>query len=644
MLVAVRDGAVRHVRGDPAHHLARGRLCRKCSMGYNGVWLDPQARLIHPLLRDGRKGRHAFRRATWGEALAETAGRLSEVIREHGPETILNIHYTGTLGLVGTTFPQRLLQRIGATEVVPDTICNNAGHAALQYVYGTSELGFDPRTRDDARCILVWGANPSACGPHQDEHWLGNAAGRVIVVDPVRTKTAAAADIHLQPRPGSDAALAFAMLHVIARDGLLDRAYLDANTVGFEELEPLLAACTPAWAEAETGVAAAAIEDVARGYAAGPSLLWLGQGLQRQATGGNVFRAIAALPAATGSIGRPGAGFCYLNGWDRLGIDGDVLVPPAAEPVPEIGHMDLPDVLADPGRARAVVVWNMNIASSAPRQRQVREALAREDLFTVVADVFPTDTVSYADVALPAASFLEHDDLVAPYFDLGLAAQVKAVDPPGEALPNSEIFRRLAAALGYDEPALFEPDADIIARVIADTGLAPDFATLAAAGTVRVPEVQHQFADGVFPTASGKIEIASAAAAADGHPRVPQPTVDGRPPAGSLRLLSPASEWTMNASFANDPKVARKLGTPTVTVHPDEAAARGLAAGSAVRLESSAGVLDLELAVSDVVAPGVALVPKGRWGVNVNALVEPVASDMGDSTTVHGTLVTLHVS
>jgi anaerobic selenocysteine-containing dehydrogenase len=642
MLVAVRDGAVRHVRGDPHHHLARGKLCRKCSIGYNGVWLDPDARLIHPLLRDGPKGSHAFRRTTWEEALRTTADRLTAIARDHGPASILNIHYTGTLGLVGTTFPQRLLQRIGATEVTPDTICNNAGHAALRYMYGTSEVGFDPRTRDDARCILVWGANPSACGPHQDEHWLREAAATVIVVDPVRTKTAAAADVHLMPRPGSDAALAFGMLHVIVRDALLDRAYIDANTVGFDELERLLDGCGPEWAARETGIAAAAIEDAARRYAAGPSLLWLGQGLQRQATGGNVFRAVAALPAVTGNLGRPGTGFCYLNGWGQVGIDDEALVPPGAGPAPEISHMELPDVLSDPARSRAVVVWNMNIASSAPRQRQVREALAREDLFCVVADVFPTDTVGYADVALPAASFLEQDDLVVPYFDLGLAAQVKAVEPPGDALPNSEIFRRLAAAMGYDDPVLFEPDRAIIDRVIAGTGLAADFATLAGAGTVLLPEVQHQFADGAFPTPSGKIEIASAAAEADGHPRVPQPTVDPPPPAGALRLLSPASEWTMNASFANEPKVIRKLGVATVTVHPHEAAARGLAEGAPVRLASAAGTLDLELALSDVVAPGVALVPKGRWGENVNVLVDAAASDMGESTSVHGTIVTLH--
>ncbi len=289
-----------------------------------------------------------------------------------------------------------------------------------------------------------------------------------------------------------------------------------------------------------------------------------------------------------------------------------------------------------------MVVWNMNIASSAPRQREVRAALAREDLFTVVADVFPTDTVAYADVALPAASFLEHDDLVAPYFDLGLAAQVKAIDPPGEALPNSEIFRRLATAMGRHEPELHEPDRSIIDRVLATSGLAASFAELAAAGTVLVPEVQLQFADGRFDTPSGRIEIASAAAEADGHPRVPQPTVDPPTAAGSLRLLSPASEWTMNASFANDPKVARKLGPATVTIHPAEAAARGLAHGDRVYLRNAFGELDLEIAVADVVAPGIALVPKGRWGTNVNVLVAATPSDMGDSTTVHAAEVTLH--
>ena len=214
VLVALDDGRIRHVRGDPAHPVSRGKLCRKCSIGYNGVFLDETARLTRPLVRTGPKGSGAFAEASLDEALAVCAHRLRAVIDGHGARTMLSAHYTGTLSLLATAFGQRLFNRLGATEVDGDSVCNKAGHVALGYVYGDSEHGFDPRTARDAACIVVWGANPSACGPHQDEHWLAESGATVVVIDPLRTDTAAGAHVHLQPRPGTDALLAFALMHV----------------------------------------------------------------------------------------------------------------------------------------------------------------------------------------------------------------------------------------------------------------------------------------------------------------------------------------------------------------------------------------------------------------------------------------------
>lgn len=220
--------------------------------------------------------------------------------------------------------------------------------------------------------------------------------------------------------------------------------------------------------------------------------------------------------------------------------------------------MDLAECLADPARSRALVTWNINVAASGPRQQDFRQALRREDLFTVVVDLFQTDTADFADVVLPAASFLEFDDLVAPYFQLMLSAQVKAAEPLGEALPNQEIFRRLARAMGYTEPELYESDAEVIATVLCGSGLVEDFAALAAKGSVPVSAEPHiQFADLTFPTPSGRIEIASARAETDGHPRVPRPLADPRPADGRLRLLSPASTFTLDDSFANVAKLAK---------------------------------------------------------------------------------------
>jgi anaerobic selenocysteine-containing dehydrogenase len=648
--VSLRDGVIRRVRGDRHHPVSRGRLCRKCATAYNGVLLDPRARLLTPLRRDGPKGSGRFRAVSWDEALAEIAQRLAGVAEGAGAHTILAAHYTGTFALLGYHFPNRFIHRLGAREVDPDTICNKAGHVALEYLYGTSLDGFDPRSASAAACIMVWGANPSASAPHQHEHWLPEAPGQVVVVDSIRTPTARQADLHLQPFPGSDAALAFAIAHVIRRDGLLDHGLLRTRAIGWAELEPLLESCTPDWGERVTGVPASAIEQAAHWYGRGPSLLWIGQGFQRQPRGGNAVRAVAQLAALSGNLGKPGTGFLYLNGAGNRMLDEDYVAGahlPGAQPEP-ISHMDLAGCLEDPQRSRALLCWNINIAASNPDQARLRQALTRTDLFTVGIDLFATDTTDLADVVLPAASFLESDDLVASYFHLSLAAQVKAIEPVGQSLSNTEIFRRLATAMGLDDAELHESDAQIIAEVLRRTGLGIDFASLAQQGTIWIHrEPQVQFPDLRFPTPSGKIELASTRAEADGHPRVPQPHADPRPVNGRLRLLTPASPWMLNDSFANEPRLARRVGPPAIALHPADAAERGLCAGDRVVVRNPVGELELTAVLSEDLPRGVAFSPKGRWpklepeGANVNALNPGTASDMGASTTVHGIEVTL---
>ncbi len=541
MLVHRRDGIVTAVRGNPAHAVSRGTLCGKCSTAYNREWRDPTRRLTQPLRRVGAKGAGRFEPVSWDTACAEIAQRLQRIVASQGAQTILNAHYTGTISLLAGIAPMRFFHRLGATEVTPDTICNMAGHVALRYLYGSSVDGFDPRTAGEAACIVVWGANPHASAPHAHENWLPEAPGKVVVVDPIRTPTAAQADIHLQPFPGSDAALAFALLHVIRREGLIDADFIAAHVLGWEELEPLLDGCDPAWGAAVTGVPAALIEEVAVLYARGPSLLWLGQGLQRQTTGGNVMRACGLLPAVTGNLCKPGAGFLYLNGnlrqrrMDEEYLSGAHLAP--AGGARSVSHMDFAAALEDPARSQALFVWNMNPLASCPQQARLRRALQREDLLTVALDLFATDTTGMADYVLPAASFLEFDDLIASYFQLTLSAQVKAMETMGSALPNQEIFRRLGQAMAFCEPELQESDASILDTLMERSGLGLTFAALAERGSIWVPEKPAvQFPEGVFATPSGRIEIASARAAADGHPRVPQAWSD--PPAcrGSFAL------------------------------------------------------------------------------------------------------------
>jgi anaerobic selenocysteine-containing dehydrogenase len=649
-LVRVEEGRIVHVRGDPDHPVSRGKLCRKCTLAYNGVFLDPAARVTEPLVRRGPKGAGEFETVSWEEALDLIASRLGAIAADDGAR-ILYSHYTGSFALLSYFFPIRLMRRLGATEVAPDTICNDAGHTALSYVYGTSLDGFDPRTAEHAQCILVWGANPSASAPHQHEDWLPAAPGAVVVVDPVRTLTAEQADLHLQPFPGSDAALAFGLLHVLARDGLVDHAFLARHAVGGAELLERAEPCDPAWTMAQTGVPARDVERAAHLYGAGPSLLWIGQGLQRQRTGGNVVRSVATLPAVTGNLGRPGSGFLYLNGFGNRGIDEDYLSGSTAYPdgPPAISHMELVTHLEAPARAQAFVCWNVNPMASCPEQARLRRALERDDLFTVVTDVFPTDTVDLADVVLPAASWLECDDIVVPYFHRALAAQVKTTEPLGSALPNSEIFRRLAAALGLSDPPLLEPDDAVIARVLAGTGTGLEFAELARRGTVWTPADTPavQFGDGSYPTASGRIELASEAAEADGHGRLPRPAADARPATGRLRLLSPASRWALNTSFSNDERVARSAGGLTLSLTAADAAAFELRAGALARVTSAAGSLVVPVEITDSLPVGVGLIPKGGWPKlradrsNVNVLTSAVPSDMGASTTVHGLEVTV---
>ena len=644
-IVAIkRDGAITRVLGDPDHPVSRGALCGKCALAYNGVFRDPEVRLQTPLKRAGAKGEGRFEPVSWDEAIGDIAARFTQIAEGDGAEKIVHAHYTGTCSLIANTFPMRFLGRLGAREVEPDTVCNMAGHVALDYVIGTSVIGFDPRTAKDSNCIVVWGANPSASAPHQHKHWLKEAPGTVIVIDPVRHPTAEQADMHLQPFPGSDAALAFALVNVLVRDGLIDRAFLDAHTLGWDELEPAIAPARRPGARPAPACRRRRSRRRRGSTAAGPALLWLGQGLQRQAMGGNVMRACALLPAVTGNFGKPGAGMLYLNGSGRKGVDGDYLSGAAlSQSPPSFSQMELAARLEDPADIQAFLCWNINPAASSPEQARFRRALMREDLFTVVLDIFQTDTADYADYVLPAASFLEFDDLVSGYFNLSFSAQAKLQEPLGDSLPNQEIFRRLSRAMGYAEPELYEDDATIIERIMGQVGIEGSFDDFKKTGTV-FPDGKPiiQFPDLAFPTPSGKIEIASARAEADGHPRLPLADADPKPESGRLRLLTPASPWLMNDSYANDGRIAERMGEATVTLHPADAQALGLSEGQRVRLSNETGSLELDLAIAEMIPQGVALSPKGRWPrqegtrANVNVLNPGIKSDMGESTCVHG--------
>lgn len=652
-IVAVKDnGKLRKIMGDPTHKPTGGALCGKCAIAYNGVFTDHNSRLLTPLKRAGSKGEAQFVAISWTEAISLIKDKIKPLLENSEHSHIYHTHYTGTVSLIAGWYPIRFFNRIGATEVDPDSVCNKAGHEALTYMFGASEEGFDPRTLKDAKCIIVWGANPSHTAPHQNKRWLMQADIPIISIDPIAHATAKASDVHLQLKPGSDAALAFCFMNIARREGLIDDQYLAENSIGFEELEESINAATSERTALLTGLSVDDIEMVGKIYAKGPSMIWLGQGLQRQPRGGNVFRAIATLCVATGNISKPGTGFCYMNGRDIRGIDVNTIVPDDLKtigPSPDsISHMDLADALLDKGRTKVFFAWNNNIMASSPEQKKLRQGLAREDLFTVCVELFHTDTTNYADLVLPAASFLEFDDLVVPYFDLTVSAQTKVIEPMGECLPNQEIFRKIASALDLQDEALFESDESILAKCLAATGYEGNFEDLKRLGTVELfEETRLQFHDKKFDTPSGKIEIACDAIIQKGMPRLPEPHVDQSTAKGKLRVISPASNWLMNSTYGNDARILKKLGAPSILIHAHDATRMALEEGEMVNVNNATGELQLMIKISDIAQPGVAVIYKGHWPgkdgtkANVNVLNPGLKTDLAESSSVHAIEVTI---
>lgn len=651
--IELKDGKVSRVLGDDTHPVSRGRLCNKCAIAYNGVWRDEQARLTYPMRRSGPKGSGQFERISWDEAIDTIATRLKQDVAEHGPDSIIHTHYSGTLSLIALLFPMRFFLKLGAAEVAPDTICNAAGHAALNLLYGESGMGFDPRTIKDSNCVMVWGANPSHSGPHSHK-WFAESAATKVVVDPVSSKTAQAADIHLRLRPGSDAALAYALLHVMQKEGLFDQGFIDTHTQGFEHVLPVIKQCTPEWGEQHTGVPAEQIEAAARAYGKGPSLLWFGQGFQRQQQGGNAMRSAALLPALTGNFGKAGAGWCYINYTPAfIGLDFDAMAGAALaskEPL-QVSHMDFAAELSEPDKFKSLLIWNTNPVASAPNQEQLKQAMQREDLFTVVIDPFQTDSADYADIVLPAAGFLEFDDLTFSYFHLNIGVQSRAMAPLGESLPNQEIFRRLSKAMGYSEAELHESDEEMIAVMLEQMGIGKSFQEFQQQGWQPISdEPMNLWEELQFNTPSGKIELYSSRAEEQGLPAIPQASYDNPEEVNTFRLITPASDYRLNDSYANDPKLIANSGEAEVYMHSSDASRLGVNPGDKLTLKNSNGSIDLVTSVADISVPGVLVAYKGRWpkleqgNKNVNILHIGNKADMAESSSVHSTLVQVSLS
>jgi anaerobic selenocysteine-containing dehydrogenase len=652
-IVTVRDGEAVHLRGNPDHPYTRGALCAKVA-----PYLDHTRapdRILHPMRRAGAKGEGRFERISWDDALGEIAERLLAIRDAHGGEAIWPFQGTGTLGYLQGLYGRagtRLWNVLGASRH-DMTICSIAGSDGLRYTTGTN-CGIDPESFRLSRLILLWGSNPLTSHHHI---WKFIAAARrdgahVVVVDPIRTRTAAAADEHLAPRPGTDAALALGLMHEVVRRGAHDEAFLRDRCVGWDAFRDRIAEYPPARVAAICDVPEERIAALGERLAATrPTAIRATMGIQRHAGGGMALRTLAAIPAVTGDWALPGGGLAYsTSGYfhgDRAALFRDDL---RARPARSLNMTRVGDVLlgdADPP-VRALVVYGANPLASNPDTGKVRRALAREDLFTVVIEQAPTDTVDYADIVLPSTMQTEHADLHDGYGHLYLAWNEPAVAPPGECLPHTEIFRRLARAMGLEEPALYDDDLTL-ARTVVESGH-PTLAgitveRLRREGWVRLghPDPLVPFADG-FPTPSGRLELHSERAAAAGHDPLPgytPPAEAANPGEGRLALIAAASHWFLNSMFANAPEQRRRAGAPTVALHPDDAAARGLAAGQRIHVGNERGAFEAVLAVDDAARRGVAATTKGHWpkllagGENVNAPTEERDADLGGGAVFH---------
>ncbi len=663
MLVTVkREGGRRvaiKVAGDPDHPTTLGALCTKVSRYLERTY-HPE-RVLHPLKRIGRKGEGRFVRVTWDEALDDIAARL-KAIAAIDPQRIVPYSYAGTMGLVqGESMAHRFFHKLGAS-FLDRTICSAAGGEALIATLGT-RAGPAMEAFADSKLIVFWGTNAIASNLHlwsfaQEAKRKG---AKLIAIDPYRSLTAEKCHQHIALLPGTDGALAFGLMHVLIREGWLDRDYIEQYTLGFDRLAERAHEFTPQRVARLCGITAQEVEQLAHDYwHIRPAAIRLNYGMQRVAGGGNAVRAVACLPALAGHWRDP-AGGVLLSTSGEFHIDAERLYRPEllAGRTPRtinmatIGH-DLAH--ADPP-VDALIVYNSNPVAVAPNSTAVAAGFAREDLFTVVLEHFLTDTADYADYVLPATTQLEHVDVVKPYGHLYVMANNAAIDPLGEALPNTEIFRRLAAKMGFTEPCFAESDEEIAAQAFAKRGATAnyDWNVAKARGWQRLdlPQRHAPFAHGNFPTPSGKCEFYSRKLAEQGLDPLPNYVPPYEGPRSNralaqrypLALISPPARNFLNSTFVNVKSLRDTEGEPRLEIHPQDAAARGIGAGDRVRVFNDRGSFELAVRVTERARAGVVVALSIWWkklardGKNANEVTSGRLTDLGRAPTFYDCLV-----
>ncbi|HVS33503.1 MAG TPA: molybdopterin oxidoreductase family protein [Thermoanaerobaculia bacterium] len=659
MIVTVEGGRAVRIAGDPEHPITQGFLCTKVSKYLERTYHE--GRLLYPQIRTGPKGEGTFRRASWDEALSLIASKLRSIIDSpHGPQAILPYSYAGTMGLIqGSSMDRRFFHKIGAS-LLDRTICASAGAEAMNLTYG-SRMGTDTEAVPDAKLIILWGTNTLTANPHL---WpfirraVSNGA-RTVCIDPLRTRTAVACDEHIAIRPGTDAAFALGMMHVLFRDDLIDVLYVRRMTVGWQKLrERVLADYSPQAAADICRVPAETIERLAREYGSTrPTFIRLNYGLQRHGGGGSAVRAITLLPAMTGAWNDAGGG-CQLSTSSTFTIHTAALerydlIPPGTRTINMSRLGEALTEIADPP-VKALVVYNSNPGAVAPDREAVLRGLRREDLFTVVLEHFQTDTADYADVLLPATTGLEHDDLHKAYGHLYLMYNRRAIEPMGEALPNSEIFRRIAAAMGLEEPALRESDEEMMRQALSRGTVSLEEVREKGSIRVAVPSPHLPYRSGTrLKTTSGRIEIESEKFGKLGLDPIPSYVPPHESPERNpelarrfpLALISPPAHSFLNSTFVNVASLRRSAGKPTLEIHADDAGQRGIAGGDAVQIFNDRGAFAAEAVITDRVRPGVVSAPSVWWGRltgdgrNANHTTSQAVTDVGGGATFYDNLV-----
>ncbi|MBC7113631.1 MAG: molybdopterin-dependent oxidoreductase [Candidatus Methanomethyliales bacterium] len=632
------SGRIVRVEGRREHGLTRGFLCNKGQKILD--WVYSPDRLKYPMKRKGPKGGGDFERITWKEAMDIIVQNLKRIIKEYGPLSVLPYEYAGHMGLLSRYYPYRFFNKIGASQL-EYTICSETGKRALIYHYGT-HAGMDPEDIVNSKYVVIWGFNPAWTSLHFF-NLIKKSGAKTVVVDPVRSETAERADEHIQLRPGTDSALALGMANYLINNGLYDIEFVEKHTYGFSEYKETIKDYTPERVSSICGIEKSAVEHFAEEYGSTkPAAILIGLGVQRNVNGGEIVRSISLLPALTGNIGIHGGGFFYSSS-AYFTVDYDMLKGSTGERrkinMIRLGEALLDEELKPP--IKFLFVYNSNPAAICPDLNRVREGLSRDDLFTVVHDLFMTDTAEFADVVLPATSYFETFDVHFTYCGLYVSVNEKAIEPIGESRSNYEVFTELARMMGYND--IIEDPERLTDRVLrSGTGFMKGITLerLREKGFMRLntPSAPHvAFYDLRFNTPSGKIEFYSRAAEADGLPPIPGYTkVDGDYP---LRFITPFHRDLLKSQYFNIRSIYSEEWM-VIEINKEDAEARGIKDGDLVKVYNKRGSCTMKAKISSRVKKGVVLSygipwPKLVRGGTPNFTTSSAVSDIGGGSTYH---------